>query len=228
MTISASDAGDALSTVGNKLLAAQIVDQDGFSVLMRVAGEVRRRKADHTWSIEVDRGQPISFVKVKDRSGMVVTPQIVAKEIVVSQGERATPPFDSLDMALEINDERNQAVARWHLDLANKNKDATYQAGPLIHLQYGGHIHGDGGADVPLKAPRWCHPPMEIALLCEMVAANFYEGAWLDLRNDANWCKAIHLYQRLCYGTYVEKLMGSLSVSSSTALNVMWASSWGE
>ncbi len=227
MTITAAEAGSAMSAVANKLLEAQIVSPEGFNVLLRVAGDLTRRKTDLTWSIEVDRGQPITFQKVRDRSGAIVSPVLMAKGITIAQDERHTPPFDQLDIALEISDEQNRPMARWHLDLANKDRDEAFQSGPLVHLQYGGHQHGDRDADAPLKAPRWCHPPMELALFCEIIAANFYEDAWAELREDPGWCRAIGTFQRLCYSAYVEKLRNALSVSSSTALNVMWASAWG-
>jgi hypothetical protein len=227
MTVTAAEAGAAMSAVANKLLEADIVSPEGFSVLSRVATDIARRKTDLTWSIEVDRGQPILFQKVRDRSGAMVSPVLMAKGITVTQDDRHTPPFDRLDIALEISDELNRPMARWHLDLANKDDDHLYQSGPLTHLQYGGHQHGDRAADAPLKAPRWCHPPMELALFCEIIAANFYEDAWTGLREDPAWCRAIGTFQRLCYTAYVEKVRASLSVSSSTALNVMWASAWG-
>jgi len=227
MNITAAEAGAAMMTIASKLLEAQIMAPEGYSVLSRVASNVARRKSDLTWSIEVDRGQPISFEKVRDRSGAIVAPNLMAKAITVTQDERHTPPFDQLDIALEIRDEQNRSVARWHLDLANRDHDGVFQTGPLIHLQYGGRQHEDRTLDEPLKAPRWCHPPMELALLCEVVAANFYEEAWSTLREDPSWCCAIGIFQRLCYRAYIEKLNNCLSVSSSTALNVMWASSWG-
>lgn len=227
MTVTAAEAGAAMTAVANKLLEAQIIAQEGYAVLSRVAGDIARRKTDLTWSIEVDRGQPILFQKIRDRSGVIVSPALVAKGIVVIQDDRHTPPFDALDMALEISDELNRPLARWHLDLANKGDDGVFQSGPLTHLQYGGHHHGDRAADAPLKAPRWCHPPMELTLFCEVIAANFYEDAWAGLREDPAWCRAICISQRLCYTRYVEKIQTALSVSSSTALNVMWASAWG-
>jgi hypothetical protein len=67
---------------------------------------------------------------------------------------------------------------------------------------------------------------MEVALLCEVVAANFYEEEWLELRDEPNWCQAISLYQRLCYRHYFERMNTCLSISSSTALNSMWASTY--
>lgn len=111
------------------------------------------------------------------------------------------------------------------LDLANK-PGGIPQSGPLTHLQFGGHHHGNRAQDHPLKVPRWCHPPMDVALLCEVVAANFYEEEWLGLRDEPNWCQSISLFQRLCYTHYFDSMTKSLSMSSTTALRSMWASTY--
>jgi hypothetical protein len=225
MTITAAKAGEALNIVATKLLENEILQQEGYAVLSRIAGELKRGKDALTWMTEVDRGSPIVFAKVVDRSGKVVTPMIVAKGITVNQGERKTPPFSALDLALEIDDDQGQPLSRWHLDLAN-DTNGVIQPGPLVHLQYGGHLHGAGHLDHPLKTPRWCHPPMELALLSEVVAANFFEDVWLSMREDTNWCKSIAVFQTLCYSHYAERLTSSLSTSSTTTLNTMWANTW--
>lgn len=225
MAITAAKAGDALSTISIKLLEGGILQQEGFAVLQRVASDIKKGKDSTSWQIEVDRGAPIIFAKVKDKGGLTITPAIVAKAINVEQNEKVIPPFAKLDMALEIDDDQSNPISRWHLDLANET-GGVIQAGPLVHLQYGGHHHNAGHLDHPLKTPRWCHPPMELALLCEVVAANFYEEEWVKLRDDPNWCKSICVYQTLCYANYIAKMHNSLSISSSTALNSMWASAW--
>lgn len=225
MTISAAAAGEAMTKVATKLRDNEILEQEGYGVLMRVSSELKRAKGAISWVIEVDRGQPIRFVKHRDRSGKTITPTIVAKRIRVDQGQRTTPPFTSLDLALEIDDEHGNPFSRWHLDLANAQGGAV-QTGPLVHLQYGGHLHNAGHLDHPLKTPRWCHPPMELALLSEVVAANFFEKQWIEMRDDPGWCGAITLFQKLCYQHYAERLVQSLSQSATTTLNTMWASVW--
>ncbi len=225
MTIEAVSAGDALSVVATKLLESEILQPEGFAVLSRISQELRRRKNAVSWVTEVDRGDPIRFVKHHDRCGKTISLAITAKKITVDQKMRRTPPFTTLDLALEIDDDQGNPVSRWHLDLANA-PGGLAQSGPLIHLQYGGHRHGAGHLDHPLRTPRWCHPPMELALLSEMVAANFFEAQWIEMREDPGWCKAITLFQRLCYQHYAERLTASLSQSSTTTLNTMWASAW--
>lgn len=69
---------------------------------------------------------------------------------------------------------------------------------------------------------------MELALVCEVISANFFESAWLELREDPTWCKSIRLFQRLCYEKYLSKLQLSLDgPESSTILGDAWASNWG-
>lgn len=225
MTVTAVAAGDALSVVAIKLLESEILEQEGYAVLSRIAGELKRGKDAVSWVTEVDRGDPIRFVKHQDRGGKTISPAIIAKKITVDQKERRTPPFTTLDLALEIDDDQGNPVSRWHLDLANAPAGVA-QSGPLVHLQYGGHRHDAGHLDHPLRTPRWCHPPMELALLSEVVAANFFEAQWFEMREDPRWCEAIALFQRLCYRHYAERLTASLSQRSTTMLNTMWASAW--
>lgn len=225
MTISAAEAGDAMAAIAATLERHGIVEPEGFSVLSRLARELKLKKDAVCWSVEVDRGAPILFKRTTDEKSRGVKPRIVAKGIEIKQGDGVVLPFSALDIALEVDDDTSSPLSRWHLDLANKI-DGVHQSGPLTHLQFGGHYHNERERDHPLKVPRWCHPPMEVALLCEVVVANFYEENWLELREEANWCQAISLYQQLCYRHYLEKMTKSLSISSTTALSGMWASTY--
>jgi hypothetical protein len=223
--IEAKAAGQALEVVANKLLEHSILLPEGFAVMQRVAGEMKRIKGGE-WTIEVDRGNPIQFSPARDKHDRAIRTSIVAAGIHVIQDDRKTPPFKALDVAIEITLEDEEPISRWHLDLANCDDAGNWQSGPLVHLQYGGHHHDARHLDHPLKVPRWCHPPLELALLSEVVAANFFEEAWLALRDDPNWCAAICLYQKLCFERYAEKLASTLSISSVTALSTMWAANW--
>lgn len=226
MMISAAEAGSAMSTIAATLERHNIVEPEGYSVLLRLARELQLGKDATAWSVEVDRGAPILFKRTMDEKSRWIKPRIVAKGIEIVQGDETSLPFRALDIALEVDDDASEPLSRWHLDLANK-PNGVPQSGPLTHLQFGGHHHENRSQDHPLKVPRWSHPPMEVALLCEVVAANFYEEEWLDLRNEPNWCQAISLYQRLCYTHYFDRMSRSLSVSSCTALHEMWASTYG-
>lgn len=223
--IEAAEAGRALDVIATKLLEHEILQDDGYAVMQRVATEIKSRKKAVDWQFEVDRGTPINFQKTLDKNGRPVRMRIVSGLVHIEQSELAKPPFRALDFAIEFEDDRKAPVARWHIDLANET-DGVWQTGPLTHLQYGGHHHDAREFDHPLKAPRWCHPPMEIGLLSEIIAANFFEKSWETLKLDVSWCRSIQLYQKLCYQHYLERMLDSLGKSHSTLLNLMWAQEW--
>ena len=64
--------------------------------------------------------------------------------------------------------ECGRTCPRWHFDL-----EIAGQPGPGLHFQYGDHHHQDRNLDESLKTPRWSNFPLDVALLVEVVAANF-------------------------------------------------------
>jgi len=223
--ITALDAGKALSVVATRLLEHDVVQPEGYTAICNVAQNLKSLRKSVVWTIKVDRGQPILFQNSVDKNGSTITPMLVAESISIDQTDPNELPFKGLDMAMEVGDSLNQPISRWHIDLANES-DGVHQPGPLFHLQYGGHNHDARHLDHPLKVPRWCHPPMELALFCEIIAANFFEDKWIDFRDDPNWCHSIHLFQRLCFPHYLAKLQACCEISSSTNLNQMWVTNW--
>lgn len=223
--ITAGEMAEAISTVANKLLSEQIVTSEGYNALLDEVRRLKRVPQATSWTVEIDRDNAITFEPTLDERAQIINPRISCKGISVEQVQHDCPPFAALDVALEIHDDSKNSLSRWHVDWANAS-NGEVQSGPLVHLQYGGHRPGHRDTDHPLKVPRWSHPPMDILLLCELVAANFYEDKWVDLREDQSWCKAIGTAQRLCYSAYLRKMTDGLSISSKTMLQSMWASQW--
>jgi len=224
-TVTAKDMARALNTVASKLDEWGLITPTGYSVLAGEARRLGRFKEGTIWQVEIDRSNPISFTESADKNGRPIFPRIVCEGISVDFHHKSLPPFHSFDIAMEIVDSKDEPVARWHIDLANE-KDDGMQSGPLLHIQFGGHVQGFRDRDHPLKVPRWCHPPLDLILLCEVTAANFYTEYWEKLREDQNWCQAIAIGQKLCYSAYLRKLKSSLEVSSKSLLHSMWASEW--
>lgn len=225
LVIEAKAAGEAMMAIATVLYEHGVLDDPGLSAIQRVGLALKGKKTASSWDFEVSTGEPITFAQVDDRSGVAIRPQIIAR-IAVNQDHETKPPFSSLDIALVINDVSAKPISRWHIDLANEQSDG-WQDGPLIHLQYGGHHQNNGQFDHPLRAPRWCHPPMEVALLCEMVAANFYPQKWAQFRDAPNWAGAIKLYEGLCYSNYLACLKKHIGVSAApSTLTGMWAGNW--
>jgi len=225
--IQADDAGKALKAITMKLLKAGVLEQDGVTSLLNVASGMVAQKRNRNWLQEVDRGNPVRFKQVPTSDNGFIRPKIDFARIGVNQSHASRPPFDFFDVAIVVEDGSGTPLSRWHLDFANQNQ-GTVQSGPLFHLQFGGRNHGfPRSLDHPVKEPRWCHPPMELALVCELIIANFFEDEWIALRDDPSWCHNICMFQSLCFENYLSKLQQSINTpSGSTILKDMWASNW--
>jgi hypothetical protein len=222
--LEAAEAGRALGVVARKLSNAGILTGEGARILELESRRIAKLKAAKDWSLVIDPSDPIKFEWTKDKNDEDVQPSLSAS-LSVNQGIVGRPPFAVLDIAIQMDTLDDRPIARWHIDLANEHRDG-FQTGPLFHLQFGGHQRGYRELDHPLKAPRWCHPPMEVALFCEVVAANFFEDRWLELREDESWCVAIGSFEKLCYPIYINKMISAMTHARSTALNQMWAEDW--
>ncbi len=227
--ISAREAGDALHSVANKLSEAQVIEPEGAAALFEVARDLKATKRNQPWLLEISRGTPVRFKLGKTADGKSVRPRIDYASIRVDQTIGDRPPFSSFDLAILLESDTGEPLSRWHIDLAN-GSGATAQSGPLFHLQFGGRNNGyDRRDDHPVKEPRWCHPPMELALSCEMIVANFFEHKWETLREDRSWCTNINLFQKLCYESYLRRMQRCLdSPSGSTILRDVWAKNWAQ
>lgn len=229
MTLDASMAGKALGSITRVLYENDILAHEGYRVLQRISREVKAQKKKMDWSVEVDRGQPILFNKVSGLCDEELTPKIIADISVCQTGNAAAIPFTKLDIAFTLSNMKEEPVSRWHIDRANPRPDPAnpgsniFQSGPLIHMQYGGHEPGHNNNLSKLSVPRWCYPPIELALLCEIVAANFYEDKWLDFRQQPSWCRSISVFEKLCWRNYFANKASFIETSSVTALNQMWA-----
>ncbi|WP_156461803.1 hypothetical protein [Rhizobium sp. Leaf321] len=220
--VTAEEAGKALAVIGTKLEEAGILTPEGRGALQKESTRIKGGKRSHSWRANIKRGQPISFARgAKDKNGNDLQINLIC-DLTVAQVDDDHPPFTSLDIAVEMHDLAGKPVGRWHVDRANE-----LQGGPLYHLQFGGHVPGYRDEDFVVKEPRWSHPPMELALFCEVISANFYEPKWRKhLRDDPSWCNSIQLFQRLCFSAYAQMLQNCLNVSRSTALTQMWGDQW--
>lgn len=109
-------------------------------------------------------------------------------------------PVASSTVVLEIFDiESDGLLERHHLDLANRD-----QRGTAWHLQYGGNPTA-GVPDLPtswLREPRWPVAPVDLILLLELVAYNFFPDAWARLNEDGEWLHLIWAVEDLLVSHY--------------------------
>jgi hypothetical protein len=217
--------GRALQHMANLLVEVGIVEPESSANVTEAATALIRQGNKTAWTYQLDLARPIIFAPVQHPKHGSIHPRIAA-HISVLEAEDAHPPFEVLKLALEITNSRGERIQRWHVDRANL-MGQKYQEGPLYHLQIGGHSRGgDRSLEIDLEEPRWCHPPLDIVLLAEVVAANFYPEEWRVLHAKGSWCSLVHESQKLCFTDYLKKMSNLIDVDRSTALAEMWAESW--
>lgn len=241
MSLNGVEVAEMLQRAFMALLDKNVIPNETFSTVGEVSAQLKgshKTSGGKCWSYDVGPGAPIVFNRIQYEADKFMLPVITVKKIEVNC-EAAAFPYKAWDLTLEIVDpferlpeKENEdtteyftkgmkPLARWHSDLANPN-----QAGPRVHLQYGGHFRGAREFDSPLKAPRWMHHPMDLILMSEVVTANFFTEQWLELRTLRGWCEAVHLAQALCCKPFFSYIQRKMELSSTTILCETWNDRW--
>ncbi|MAN65539.1 MULTISPECIES: hypothetical protein [Hyphomonas] len=209
------------------LLNTRILTPEGFAALSEAADKLQS-KTELAWDYSIPIQNPVSFLPCVDRQGRKFIPKIGVKEIsVVTPANSEAIPFKKWDIALTLEfEDESVHCPRWHFDMANLD-----QPGPITHLQYGGYKHAPHNhLDSSVQQPRWFTPPMDVILLCEVVAANFFQEIWIQsLRQERRWLALIHQSQKICYPHYLAQLSKSIGVSGANVLlDASWNDQWAD
>lgn len=111
-----------------------------------------------------------------------------------------------------------RVVSRLHFDKANLNPNTGPGYHPEYHVQYGGISEEYELCWHPKKVnvPRLNHQPLELFLVCQMVAANFFPEIYRDqIREKAEWRQELIHYQNLILRGYYEKCLGAINNNNS-------------
>lgn len=147
----------------------------------------------------------VIHVRVWDSSDYVFRPEWDSEDIC----DRLTHPERRRD---------GRVMLRCHFDLANPS-----QLGPRYHLQVGGRAQGDEFCWFPetIALPRLAYPPVDLLLICQLIAANFYWEDYQEFRDDPAWKGRLRASQehllRDYYGSCVTAIDGGQSV-----LDALW------
>jgi hypothetical protein len=118
-----------------------------------------------------------------------------------------------------------RVVLRYHFDLASPE-----QPGPTYHVQVGGIPHGNECFWVPseMNLPRLAHPPTDLLLACEMVAANFFPEDYRVIRRDGLWRGRIRESQSLVLGNYFRRCVQAVGNQGApqSLLDELWHVPW--
>lgn len=225
--ISGREMGNSLQTTVNKYYQHGFLEGESLSAVSEAVARLKTAKDSKSWDYSVSKGAPIKFrQRIDSKDNSIFNPLIMVEKISVDTNEDF--PYNEWGAVLVLEyKERGKACPRWHFDLGNVG-----QSGPRLHLQYGGRHHDDRSLDASLKAPRWSNFPLDVILLMEVVAANFFVDDWKEkLREDPSLRKYIKLSEGLCYAPLSRKLNSYLEdikgvEANSTFLSGCWNDKW--
>jgi len=132
------------------------------------------------------------------------------------------PNLDAADVLNQLSAPTRRVMLRYHFDLANFD-----QPGPRYHLQAGGNARDDElcWLHEAVSVPRIAHPPMDLFLACEMVAANFHGPKGQTVLRDPTWLGTLRLSQEHFLKKYFENCLRAIE-SESSLLENLWNRSW--
>lgn len=113
--------------------------------------------------------------------------------------EIMSPEIEALAEQMTGDSESGRVIYRCHFDRANEN-----QAGPRYHVQFGGSPRNGEYGFIPevIDLPRLIQPPLDLILICELIAMNFYPREYLEIRKEASWRSVVYQSQRDLLTTY--------------------------
>ena len=111
-----------------------------------------------------------------------------------------------------------RVMLRFHFDLADEG-----QPGPKYHLQFGGNARPGELCWFPeaLKLPRLAFPPMDLILVCQLIAANLYWEEYSQFRETPEWLNALRNSQEHLLKNYYEDCLDAIEQGNSL-LDNLW------
>ncbi len=111
-----------------------------------------------------------------------------------------------------------RVLARFHFDLANSG-----QLGPTHHLQLGGEARHEELCWLLgiVNLPRLTYPPMDLLLVTQLIAANFFWDHYDSFRQEPEWRGVVRLSQQHLLKSYYEKCLTTVE-NGDVLLDQLW------
>lgn len=220
--ITASEMARCLRQLHSLLLDEKLLENDAAAVIEKVAVKLGTQGKKNDWGYSITPSDPLRFIPVNTKKARNIQPVLQTKLCIAEAPQEGIKGcFSELNSTLELYLD-GTLHDRWHVDLANDD-----QAGPLVHLQHGGHSSGNTSrhSESKLSIPRWMHPPMDIVLTSELVVANFFPDHWSRLRKNPTWVSLVRDAESYCYDDYFTAIAKHCSDTSvkTTMLHRFWA-----
>jgi hypothetical protein len=244
---------DGLRTIKDKLAtilassSSRVLD-DAIAQVHDAADVCRKgptnwRKRGRPWGYQISKGQPLQFQVCKVRGYDTIVDICCVLRCPVD--EAAEPLEQNFALRVWSLDRRQcfrrgwdadeiesifdgsarRVMLRLHFDLASSD-----QPGPKYHVQVGGIPAGDELWWMPpsVNLPRIAHPPIDIVLLCEMIAANFFPEQYREIRTDPIWRGAIRDTQRSVLQKYFQLCHDTVAREQhdQSLLDQLWNEAW--
>ena len=126
--------------------------------------------------------------------------------------------WDAKRLSTGIDSNTGRVMLRLHFDLAN-----PAQPGPKYHVQIGGNPRENELHWFPesLGVPRILHPPMDLVLATELIAATFYPECYRNLKREPLWKSAIKTSQAHLLADYFDSARKAVTDGNSF-LETQW------
>jgi len=111
-----------------------------------------------------------------------------------------------------------RVISRFHFDKANRG-----QPGPEFHLQIGGKAEPYELCWHPesVKVPRLAHPPLELFLACQLVAANFFPREYAEIKQRSEWLGELRWQQASLLRDHYQRCLNAIDAKESL-LDALW------
>jgi hypothetical protein len=222
---------------------SRLLDPASRHVLADAQAQVRASLAEHRarvrrpnpprWGYEIGFASPLAFVPAEVRRARyqvdVITrafwqaedaPPIEQKLAVRVWGLDPSMIFreqwDSTQVGEKALGVGRRVMMRYHFDVASPGQD-----GPEFHLQAGGNAADEELCWLPeaISVPRIAHHPMDLVLVCELVAANFFGEAGRRTASDPTIRGAVARSQSEYVMPYLERCRAAVDRGASMLLS---------
>ena len=226
-----------------------ILDDRAQYVLSQAKARLKTSVSDHrtrarqnrglspiNWGFSIDPGEPLGFqiteidqlvLKVdlylqsywgSDPAEMPTLLNVALRIWSLDKQVYFRKEWDAKRICSEIDPDIGRVMLKLHFDLAN-----NMQPGPHYHLQVGGKPHAGELHWFPesLGVPRMLHPPMDLVLATELIAATFYSDCYQNLKREPLWSSSIKTSQGHLLSEYLDKAKAAVSDGKSL-LDTFW------
>lgn len=191
---------------------------------------------ENGWGFSIDRNEPLKFevTQINDyRFWVDLSCEFRWKKVNRNESVQSKR---NLAVRLWTNDQRlvfrkdwdaariqdgiqRRVMLRFHFDDAEETQDA-----PKSHLQVGGvaEVNEYCWLHEKVNQPRLPHPPLDLVLACELIAATLYTSRYRVIMNSGRWKGVVRDSQNTMLLEYYRKCVATIENDQSVLSDFLW------